>query len=260
MSPATESADPLPTEESSRDPGARWPSAVVTGASSGIGRALALGLAARSEYVALVGRDATRLGAVCREVQSRGARAACFVADFELRESPVRLARELLASLPALTVLVHSAGHFVSGSLAATPADDFDRAIDVNLRAPYLLTRELSGALSAGRGDVVFINSSVVGQRRAGLAAYAASKQGLLGLADSLRQEINPSGVRVLSVFLGATATPMQEQIYSRDGRAYQPEALLQAADVARIVMDVIAMPRGAEVTDLHLRPASAHR
>ena len=132
--------------------------------------------------------------------------------------------------------------------------------MDVNLRAPYLLTRELSGALCAGRGDVVFINSSVVGQRRAGLAAYAASKQGLLALADSLRQEINPSGVRVLSVFLGATATPMQEQIYLRDGRAYRPEALLQPADVAQIVMNVLAMPRGAEVTDLHLRPATAHR
>jgi short-subunit dehydrogenase len=233
---------------------------VVTGASSGVGRALALALAGRCEYVALVGRDAARLAAVSHEVQSHGARAGCFVADLELRESAVRLARELQAGLPALSVLVHSAGCFVSGPLEAAAADDFDRAIDVNLRAPYVLTRELSGALCAGRGDVVFINSSVVGQRRAGLAAYAASKQGLLGLADSLRQEINPSGVRVLSVFLGATATPMQEQIYSREGRAYQPETLLQPADVARIVLEVIAMPRGAEVTDLHLRPATAHR
>jgi NAD(P)-dependent dehydrogenase (short-subunit alcohol dehydrogenase family) len=260
MSQATEAASPAPPEESSRDRHARWPSAVVTGASSGIGRALAVALAARSDYVALVGRDADRLAAVSREAQSCGARAEHFVTDFELRESPVRLARELQARLPAVSVLVHAAGHFVSGPLDTTSADDFDRAMDVNLRAPYLLTRELSGALAAGRGDVVFINSSVVGQRRAGVAAYAASKQGLLALADSLRQEINPSGVRVLSVFLGATATPMQEQIYSRDGRAYQPEALLQPDDVARIVMEVIAMPRGAEVTDLHLRPACAHR
>jgi NAD(P)-dependent dehydrogenase (short-subunit alcohol dehydrogenase family) len=106
----------------------------------------------------------------------------------------------------------------------------------------------------------VFINSSVVGQRRAGLAAYGGSKAGLLALADSVRQEGNPLGLRVLSVFLGATATPMQRNIHAQQARAYQPEALLQPEDVAQIVHAALALPRGAEVTDLHLRPAVAHR
>jgi NADP-dependent 3-hydroxy acid dehydrogenase YdfG len=64
----------------------------------------------------------------------------------------------------------------------------------------------------------------------------------------------------VLTVFLGATATPMQQQIYAQGGRTYQPEALLSPDDVAQLVCEVIRLPRGAEVTDLHVRPAAAHR
>lgn len=235
-------------------------SAIITGASSGVGQALALALAASMERVMLVGRDTARLEAVACEVEARGARAECFSADFHERQAPVELARELARKLPELSVLVHSAGLFVSGSVEATSVEELERVMDVNLRAPYVLSRELLPALAAGRGDVVFVNSSAVEQRRAGLSIYGASKHALLGLADSLRQEVNPSGVRVLSVFLGATATAMQQQIYSKGGREYQPDLLLSPADVARIVCDVLALPRGAEVTDLHLRPATAHR
>lgn len=254
---------PLPepqTDPSRAAAAARRASAVITGASSGVGRALSLALAASTERLLLVGRDGARLEAVAREVERRGARAECCVADFRQPQAAGQLARELAQKLPALSVLVHSAGLFVSGSVEATPVEELELALDVNLRAPYLLTRELIPSLGAGGGDVVFINSSAVGQRRGGLAAYAASKHGLLGLADNLRQEVNPLGVRVLSVFLGATATAMQEQIHADSGRSYKPEALLSPGDVARIVCDVLALPRGAEVTDLHLRPSAAHR
>lgn len=238
----------------------RLGSALVTGASSGVGRALALALAECCEEVLLAGRDGARLAEVAAGVRAAGARAEAFVTDLGERGAPSELGRALTASRSALAVLVHSAGVFVSGAVGATPEEDIDLALDVNLRAPYLLTRALLPALGAGKGDVVFINSSAVGQRKAGLAAYGASKHGLVGVADSLRQELNPSGVRVLSVFLGATATPMQEQIYARGGRSYQPEALLAPEDVARIVCDVLRLPRGAEVTDLHVRPAAPHR
>jgi short-subunit dehydrogenase len=238
----------------------RRDSALITGASSGVGRALALALAPLCRRVLLVGRDAPRLAEVARGVELAGAAAECFSADLAAGGGPAALAGAVAAQRSELSVLVHSAGLFVSGALATAPESDFEQALDLNLRAPFLLTRALHPLLVAGSGDVVFINSSVVGQRRAGLAAYAASKYGLLGLADSLRQELNPSGVRVLSVFLGATATPMQEQIYAHSGRSYQPEALLSPDDVARVVCDVIQLPRGAEVTDLHLRPATAHR
>jgi NAD(P)-dependent dehydrogenase (short-subunit alcohol dehydrogenase family) len=238
----------------------RLGSARVTGASSGVGRALALALAQCCEEVLLTGREGARLAEVAASVEAEGAGSESFVTDLRDRNAPGELARAIMASRTALGVLVHSAGVFVSGLVGATPEEDLELALDINLRAPYLLTRALLPALGAGKGDVVFINSSAVGQRKAGLAAYGASKHGLVGVADSLRQELNPSGVRVLSVFLGATATPMQEHIYRESGRHYQPEALLAPADVARIVCDVIRLPRGAEVTDLHVRPAAPHR
>ena len=258
QSPEPEAA--LGRQQGAESIGARRGSAVITGASSGVGRALALALASSMERVLLVGRDTARLDIVAREVEARGARAECLSADFQERHAQGALARELAERLPALSVLVHSAGLFVSGSVEGTSVEELELLMDVNLRAPYLLSQALLPALAAGGGDVVFINSSAVGQRRAGLSVYAASKHALLGLADSLRQEVNASGVRVLSVFLGATATAMQQQIYAKGGREYQPDLLLSSADVARIVCDVIALPRGAEVTDLHLRPATAHR
>jgi len=233
---------------------------LITGASSGVGRALALRFAPTTTRLVLVGRDAARLQAVAAEVESRGARAECELVEFDDPGAVDELGARLAKRLPALTALLHCAGSFADGSVAALPADELDRLLAVNLRAPYALTRALLGALQAGPGDVVFINSSVVGQRRAGLAVYGASKAALVAVADSLRQEMNPLGVRVLSVFLGATATAMQEQIHAQAARAYRPEALLQASEVAQIVHAALELPRGAEVTDLHVRPATAHR
>jgi NADP-dependent 3-hydroxy acid dehydrogenase YdfG len=237
----------------------RRATAVVTGASSGIGRALALRFAATVEQLVLIGRDATRLAAVARAVESHGARASCHVTRLDAPAELDALAL-LLAGLPAVSALLLAAGEFAGESVAATAASDFDRLLAVNLRAPYLLTRALLEPLQRASGDIVFINSSALGQRRAGLAAYGASKAGLVAFADSLRQECNPLGLRVLSVFLGATATPLQEQIHARAARAYDPALLLQPEDVAEIVHAALALPRGAEVTDLHLRPAAPHR
>jgi NADP-dependent 3-hydroxy acid dehydrogenase YdfG len=74
-------------------------------------------------------------------------------------------------------------------------------------------------------------------------------------LADRLRDEVNPGGIRVLSVYPGRTATPMQAAIYRQEGRPYLPEHLLQPEDVAAVVLHALAMPPGAEVTDISIRP-----
>jgi NADP-dependent 3-hydroxy acid dehydrogenase YdfG len=84
---------------------------------------------------------------------------------------------------------------------------------------------------------------------------YAASKHALRAIADSLRDEVNPDGVRVLSVFLGRTASPMQADIYRAEGRRYQPEQLMQPEDVAAVVINALSLPRTAEVTEVRMRP-----
>jgi len=137
-------------------------------------------------------------------------------------------------------------------------ADDaaFQEHFAVNVLAPYSLTRRLLPLLQRARGDVVFINSSIVSNPSEATLQYAATKHALKGLADALRQEVNAQGVRVTSVYPGRTATPMQEQVSASEGKPYRPERLLQPEDVARIVVGVVSLPATAEVTEIHVRPA----
>jgi NAD(P)-dependent dehydrogenase (short-subunit alcohol dehydrogenase family) len=100
---------------------------------------------------------------------------------------------------------------------------------------------------------VVVVNSSVVNGPRPGVAAYAASKAGLRAFADCLRTEVSADGIRVLSIFPGRTATPMQRDRYEREGLEYRHERLMQPKDVADAVL--VAFGSSAEVTEIHLRP-----
>jgi NADP-dependent 3-hydroxy acid dehydrogenase YdfG len=84
---------------------------------------------------------------------------------------------------------------------------------------------------------------------------YAATKHALKAFADSFREEVNAEGLRVLSVYLGRTASPMQARIHALEGKAYHPEYLLQPSDVAAVVLNALCLPRTAEVTDISLRP-----
>ena len=229
--------------------------ALVTGAGGGIGRALALALGDAGAATVLVGREAAKLEAVASAL-TRGGRAA--------RACPVDLATDagiadLVASVARegerVDVLVHAAGDHSMGSVAEVPVESLDRLLRVNLLAPYALTRALLPALRRAQGQVVFVNSSAALHPGAGAAAYAASKAGLRAFADALRAEVNADGIRVLSVFPGRTATPMQEAIHRREGIPYHPETLLQPEDVAAAVVAALGAARTAEVTEIAIRP-----
>jgi NADP-dependent 3-hydroxy acid dehydrogenase YdfG len=101
----------------------------------------------------------------------------------------------------------------------------------------------------------VFINSLAVRRPPAGLAAYTATKAALAALADVLRAEEGEAGVAVLSVFPGRTATAMQQELRRLEGQPYEPAGLLQPREVAAAVVAALALPPGAEITDLDLRP-----
>jgi NADP-dependent 3-hydroxy acid dehydrogenase YdfG len=230
--------------------------AVVTGASSGIGRAIALALAARGASVCLVGRDADRLERVRDAARSTAPRVLVHQADLETEEEVDRLACGLRSELQSLDVLVHSAGISRAGAPSAGLARDLDAQYRVNVRAPYQLTQSLLPLLRASRGHVVFVNSSAGWRAGRNNGPYAATKHALRALADSLRQEVNADAVRVLSVYPGRVATPLQENLFAREGRSYDPAALLQPEDVAAMVLAALSLPAGAEVTEISLRPA----
>jgi NADP-dependent 3-hydroxy acid dehydrogenase YdfG len=130
-----------------------------------------------------------------------------------------------------------------------------DRQYRINVRAPYMLTQALLPMLKSRRGQIVFINSSAGLNARANVSQYAATKHALKAVADSLREEINAEGLRVLSVYPGRTATPMQADVHTMEGRAYRPDRLMQPEDVAAVVINALSLPSSAEVTDIHVRP-----
>lgn len=229
--------------------------AVITGASSGIGRAIAEALAVPGAELALVGRDAQRLDSARGATAGRGARAEIYACDLSDDVQLQRLAASLTSAGRGVDVLVHAAGVIYPAPLASAALADVDRQYRVNVRAPLALTQTLLPALVRARGQIVFINSSVGLQGKANVGAYAGSKHALRGIADSLRIEVNSHGVRVLSVYAGTTATAMQQQLHEIAGMPYAPEALLQPRDVAAAVMSALALPRTAEVTDVHVRP-----
>jgi len=152
-------------------------------------------------------------------------------------------------------VLVHAAGIIEMGSVAESRLEDFDRQHQINVRAPYQLTQALLPNLARGRGQVVFVNSSAGVSAREQVAQYAATKHALKAVADSLRAEVNARGIRVLSVFLGRTASRMQREVHLREGKPYDPDRLLQPDSVASVVVNALELPRTAEVTDIHIRP-----
>ena len=229
---------------------------VVTGATSGVGRALALALVRRGAHVWAIGRNRERIESLASEAAAEMGGLRPITVDLEHTDGLESVSREILSRGEAVNLLMHSAGTISRGLVESAPAEELDRQYRVNLRAPFVLTRALLPALKRSRGQIVFVNSSVgavVASPDA--AAYAATKHGLRALADSLRQEVNAEGIRVLTVYLGRTATPMQEQVHDHEGRIYRPQFLMRPEDVAEVVLSVAAGESTVEVTDISLRP-----
>jgi NAD(P)-dependent dehydrogenase (short-subunit alcohol dehydrogenase family) len=227
--------------------------AVVTGAGSGIGKAITLGLAARGADICLVGRRREILEATVQGMSGHG---KCYPADVTSDEAVDWLSAAVLRDFGRLDILVHSAAAFATGPMESASIDDLDRQYRTNVRAPYRLTQVMLAMLKASRGQVVFINSGVgLSNATANGGQYAVTKHALRAVADSLRAEVNALGVRVLSVYPGRTATPMQQMVHKLEGKIFKPERLLQPSDVADAIIHALALPRTAEVTDVSIRP-----
>ena len=228
---------------------------IVTGASSGVGKAIARHLAAHGAVLCLVGRNRENLEKVATEVRSLSTQAFIYEVDLTRSESIKAFVSRLRQDVWRVDLLIHSAGVISRGRLETTAVENLDWHYSTNLRAPYLLTQQVLPLLKEHQGQIVFINSSAAVNARADLSQYTATKSALKALADSLREEVNADGIRVLTVFLGRAATPMQAALYEREKRSYHPELLLQPEDVAVVVSNALSLPRTAEVTDISMRP-----
>jgi NADP-dependent 3-hydroxy acid dehydrogenase YdfG len=230
--------------------------AVVTGAGSGIGKAVALSLAEQGATVCLVERRREALETVA--LSSDGA-IPCqlfpYQIDLTQDEDISRLVTQLRAEFRYIDILIHSAGVFARGPVARASVADFENQYRTNVLAPYALTQALLPMLPPQRGQIVFVNSTAALVAQAKLSQYAATKHALKAIADSLRQEVNQDRIRVLSVYLGRTATPMQAKVHAMENKTYCPENLMQPEDVAAVITNALSLPRTAEVTEIRMRP-----
>ncbi len=219
---------------------------LVTGAGSGIGELLARDLLARGDEVWAVARSTER----AEEMRAALPGAQVLVADLA---DPTSV--EALELPPRLDSVVHAAGVVALGTVEELSAADWRSQLQVNLVAPAVLTRVALPALRAARGTVVLVNSGAGLHAHPQWSAYAASKHGLRALADALRAEEAPHGVRVSSVYPGRTATPMQEQVHAHEGKEYDASQWVQPATVVAAILHVLDLPGDATVPDLTLKP-----
>ena len=185
---------------------------IVTGASSGIGRATALRFARGGASVLVVGRSEAALAEVAAAVECEGGRSAALAADVTHSDAPARIVDAALNHLGGLTTLVNAAGIIGSGSIESTTDEQWDAMLDINTRAPFRLMRAAMPALIASKGSIVNV-SSVTGLRSfPGVLAYCVSKSALDQLTRCAALELAPKGVRVNAVNPGVVISNLHRR------------------------------------------------
>lgn len=195
---------------------------IVTGASSGIGRAAALAFGQAKSAVVLIGRDEPALDDVRWRIHDAGGQALVVTADVTAAEAPDTIVRATLAAFGAIDVLINAAGIIASGTVESTTDAAWDAMLDINLRAPFRLLRAAAPHLGARKGAVVNV-SSVTGLRAfPGILAYAVSKAAVDQLTRCAALDLAPLGVRINAVNPGVVVTNlhrrsgMSEEQYAR--------------------------------------------
>ncbi|MFI9271555.1 SDR family NAD(P)-dependent oxidoreductase [Kitasatospora sp. NPDC052896] len=227
--------------------------ALVTGSTSGIGRATAQALAARGAHVLVSGRDEERGARVVAAIRADGGKADFLAADLHDAESARDLARRAVQTGGKVDILVNNAGAVVFGPTDATSEADFDATYAVNVKAPFFLVAALAPAMAErGEGAIVSLATMVAGFGQAGMALYGSSKAAVALLTKAWAAEFGPRGVRVNAVSPGPVRTegtaPMGgalDQIASQApaGRVADPREIAEA--VAYLVSDAASFVQG---------------
>jgi NADP-dependent 3-hydroxy acid dehydrogenase YdfG len=230
--------------------------AVVTGASSGIGEATARALAAGGYRVALLARRLDRITALAGELDNDS---IAIQADVTDRDTLVAAADRVRQELGSADVLVNNADVMLLGPFGSSQREDYRQMIEVNLMGAITATEVFLGQLKDGGGDIINISSVAGRTARAGNGVYAATRWGMNGWAESLRQELLP-GIRVTLIEPGVVATELPTHIthpQTKEGvQKLYDEAQVTADDVAEIIAFVLSRPRRLAINEVLLRPA----
>mgnify|MGYP000433432488 FL=1 len=221
----------------------------ITGGRSGIGRSMAAAFAREGATVYITGRDAEGLRRTASEIEGTVRALPCNVSDAGEVEAA---ARGILGETGQIDVLVNNAGSTVFNAFTETSVEDFDRLMATNLRGPFLTSRAvLDGMLKRGSGCIVMINSMAALQVFPNSSVYAATKGGLKMMTDCLRGEVRASGVRVISIFPGATDTP----IWPDKVREKHGHRMMSSDEVAASVLHACAATPQVMIEEIVMQP-----
>jgi NADP-dependent 3-hydroxy acid dehydrogenase YdfG len=240
--------------------------ALVTGASSGIGEATALALAARGSAVAVAARRKERLDQLVSRLEGDGARALAIEADVTSQEQAIATVEQAVSELGRLDILVNNAGVMLLGPIVDAPTEEWDRMIALNLQgllycSHAALPHLLSAAESSERGVADLVNISSVAGRvaRMGSGVYNLTKWGVGAFSESLRQEVTKRNVRVALVEPGAVATELTDhlrpEIRDQTKDRFAGIDRLHAEDIARAIDFVVTQPRRVAINEILVRP-----
>ena len=227
--------------------------AIVTGAGRGIGRAIAVALAAEGAAVTLAARSRADLATVAAEIKGAGGRALAVPTDVTQDAAVEALVEQTAAELGRIDLLVTSAGTAAFGQFADSKPDDWEPMLALNLRAVMLSCRAVLPTMLRQRAGLILNIASIAAKRALpGSAVYTATKAAVVGFSRVLAEELRAHGVRVGVLLPGAVDTPIWDGL----GASPPRERMLRPEDVARAAVLMATLPPNASLEELVLLPA----
>ncbi len=224
--------------------------AVITGASSGVGKSLAIQLSDAGYRVVLAARSEDKLNAIAEEIQSKGGNSLVVLTDVSQPEQINNL-KDRALEYGDVSVVINNAGLGKFSKVEDVAIEDWDRQLDVNLRASFLVSQAfIPGMKQRLNGTLAFMNSVAGKKGYPYSAAYVASKYGMRGLADSLREELREDNIKVISIHPGAVDTPFWDGI----GVNFPREEMLSTHTLAQSIVHAIQSPGNFAVEELVVR------
>jgi 3-oxoacyl-[acyl-carrier protein] reductase len=231
------------------------PTALVTGATEGIGRATAHALGRAGYAVGVCARTPSRLRTLLEELSAAGIKAAGFPGDVGIEYDAASITEQITGALGPIDVLVNNAGIAPFKRFDELSLEEWDACMATNVRSLYLMTRAVLPGMRQRKGGSIVNIVSLAGRNGfVGGSVYAASKHAALGFSKSLMLEVRKDNIRVIAICPGSVDTPMMRQEGAPKADAAK---ILQPEDVAQAVLSALSLPARAMISELDVRPTN---